>query len=209
MRRKRMKRDYTKFSDYEGEGGEQYAAEYPVAKPAEYEWLKTVASEEGGPICELACGHGRLSLPLARLGYTVVGMDKSTTLIELATQAVLQESESVQSHTSFVVGDLRDFDLGQEFQYIFIFFGGFFFLDQPQDRLSCLRCAANHLLPGGLLGIEDPNVNSESVSRREMEWLFSEAGLELEAALRAHHFPLDYADPDEPALLYRVRKGTG
>ena len=44
--------------------------------------------------------------------------------------------------------------------------------------------------------------------REEMAGLFSEAGLVLEAALRAHRFPLEYADPDEPALLYRIRKGN-
>jgi len=201
-----MVRDCSEYGDYEGTGGELYAADHPVAKPAEYEWLAAVAEQEGNPICELACGHGRLSLPLAQLGFTVVGMDRSTKLIELATQAVLQEPESVQACVSFAVGDLRQFDLGQKFRYIFIFFGGFFHLHHAEERLACLRCASSHLLPEGLLEIEDPTVSPQSIPRGEMEQLFGKAGLKLETALRAHRLPLEYSDLDEPALLYRVRK---
>ena len=202
-----MIRDSKEYGHYEGRGGELYAADYPEIRSGEYEWLKQVAAEEGDPICELACGHGRLCLPLARLGYNVVGMDKSATLIELARQAALREPEHVRSKLSFMRGDLRHFELGQQFRYVFIFFGGFYHLERKDERLACLQHIHRHLYSGGLLEIEDPTVGPDSVCRKEMESLFQEAGFVLDAALQSHSLPLELAASDQPALLYRARRG--
>ncbi len=46
------------------------------------------SEEEGSPICELACGAGRLTIPLAERGFEVVGMDLSETLIDIANQSL-------------------------------------------------------------------------------------------------------------------------
>ena len=198
--------DKSSYGDYEEEKGWRYAQDYPEARPAEQTWLARVADEEGGPVCELACGHGRLCFPIAHRGLAVVGMDRSRTLVELARDRAQREPRSVQERLRFVVGDLRSFDLGEQFRYVFIFFGGFFLLERQDDRASCLACVSEHLLPGGLLELEDPNPCSDSVSRQEMEQLLDGAGLILEAALQAHELPLRYAPPNEPALLYRARK---
>src|SRR5260221_9070192 len=45
----------------------------------------------GGKILELACGSGRLLLPLAREGYTLTGVDTSVRMLELARTALGQE----------------------------------------------------------------------------------------------------------------------
>ena len=201
-----MIRDSREYGDYEGKGGELYAADYAEIRPGEDKWLKQVAEEEGDPIGELACGHGRLCIPLARLGHTVVGMDQSATLIEIARQAALFEPEPVQNKLEFARGDLRDFDLGRRFRYIFIFFGGFYYLERSEERLACLRHIHRHLYPGGLLEIEDPTVGPDSVPRKEMDHLFQEAGFTLDAALQSHSFPLEFAASDQPALLYRARR---
>ena len=34
-----------------------------------------LARETGGPVLEIACGTGRVCIPLARLGYAVTGLD--------------------------------------------------------------------------------------------------------------------------------------
>ena len=39
-------------------------------------WL-SLAQQTGGPVLELACGTGRVLLPLARAGYEVTGLDLS------------------------------------------------------------------------------------------------------------------------------------
>ena len=194
------------YGDFELAQGRRYAEDYPEARLSELAWLTRVAAEENGPICELACGHGRLSLPLAQEGHQVVGMDRSRTLIQIAEEMAAREPMSVQSRLRFVVGDLRNFDLGERFQYVFIFFGGFFVLPEVGDREACLSCIHDHMLEGGLLEIEDPNPEASLVPRIEMDRLISETGFRLEAALTAHELPLQRASTTEPVVLYRMRK---
>ena len=40
-----------------------------------------LAQETGGPLQELACGTGRLSIPIARLGFSVTGLDLMRTQV--------------------------------------------------------------------------------------------------------------------------------
>ena len=200
-----MVRGKGEFGDYEGDGGRLYVSDYPESRPGEDEWLTRVAGEEGDPICELACGHGRLLFPLARRGHTVVGVDRSHTLIQAAREMAAQEPPEVRGRLSFTEGDMRQFDLGGQFRYIFIFFGGFGYLDRAEDRHSCLVAVRRHLVRGGLLEIEDPTPGPESLTRDEMENHFRNAGLALESALSSHSLPLTPAGPAEPAVLYRLR----
>lgn len=194
------------YGDYEGEQGERYSADYPEARPGELAWLSRVAAEEAGPVCELACGHGRLCFPLARQGHRVTGMDRSRTLIRMAEELAARESEAARSRLRFAVGDLRGFELGETFRYIFVFFGGFYMLPEASDRLAALVCIREHLQDGGLLEIEEPDPGGALVPRAEMEGLIAQAGLDLEAALAAHALPQQDAPVGEPALLYRIRR---
>ena len=41
-----------------------------------------MAKETGGPVCELACGTGRVLLPLARAGFEVTGIDVSQAMLD-------------------------------------------------------------------------------------------------------------------------------
>ena len=138
---------------YDGFPGRVYAAE-GMPKETELSWLVRRAGEEGMPVCELACGAGRLTIPLAERGIEIVGMDLSATLIAHANDRLASLPAGVAERIRFVQGDLRGFDLGQRFPFVFIFFGGFEHLTGPEDQRNCLRCIREHLEPGGLLEIE-------------------------------------------------------
>jgi len=40
---------------------------------ADVQFYRTLAAEHGGPVLDLACGTGRIMVPLLRDGHTVVG----------------------------------------------------------------------------------------------------------------------------------------
>ena len=138
---------------YDGFCGKLYAID---EKPEESEiaWLVRKTEEEGSPVCELACGAGRLTIPLAERGFEVVGMDLSETLIDVANHRLKSLPAEVAKRARFVQGDLRQFNLGQRFPFIFIFFGGFEHLTEPEDYRSSLNCIRQRLEPDGLLEIE-------------------------------------------------------
>ena len=46
--------------------------------------IQQLAARSGSPILELACGTGRVLLPLARQGYQVTGVDLSAAMLDVA-----------------------------------------------------------------------------------------------------------------------------
>jgi ubiquinone/menaquinone biosynthesis C-methylase UbiE len=64
--------------------------------------LREMLPNEGRAL-DLGCGYGRITLPLARAGYDVEGIDLSETLIAAAQRA--GESEGLR--VSFTVGSMR------------------------------------------------------------------------------------------------------
>ena len=58
-----------------------------------------------GLILDLACGIGRISIPLAENGYNVVGIDISPSYIQRANEYA--KKDGVSDKTRFVIGDMR------------------------------------------------------------------------------------------------------
>jgi SAM-dependent methyltransferase len=58
---------------------------------------------EGGKVLDVACGTGRLAIPLARRGYRVTGIDLSPLYIDKARERSADEGLDVD----FIVGDMR------------------------------------------------------------------------------------------------------
>ncbi len=99
------------------------------------------------PLLELGAGTGRVALRLARAGFEVWGIDISEAMLARARFKAARERLD-RLHLS--LGDMRDFALVQSFDLVYAAFGTFHHLLTPEDQLSCLRCAARHLAPGGL-----------------------------------------------------------
>src|SRR5215471_14705935 len=71
----------------------------------------------GGPLLELACGSGRLLVPLAREGYELTGVDSSASMLKLA-QAAL-EKVGVAAQCTLVQEHISHLRLGQKFRLAF------------------------------------------------------------------------------------------
>ena len=116
-------------------------------------WL-ALAEEAGGPVLELACGTARVTIPLARAGREVTGLDMSPNMLAIARRKLEQEGPDVRARISLVEGDMRDFSLDQEFPLIIIPFSAFQVLLEREDQRRCLECCARHLKAGGRLAID-------------------------------------------------------
>jgi SAM-dependent methyltransferase len=110
-----------------------------------------LARETGGPVLEIACGTGRVTIPIARLGLDVTGLDVVPQMLDQARR------KSAGLPIRWVEADARDFDLGRQFQFIFLTGNAFqqFLTNADQDGL--LRCVHAHLHEEGLFAFETRN----------------------------------------------------
>lgn len=93
-----------------------------------------------GPILELACGSGRLLLPLADAGYELVGVDTSAEMLRLAEQQL--EAAELAKRVTLIQQDIRSLQLEQKFRLAFIALGSFAHLTSrsaQQQALSSIR----------------------------------------------------------------------
>ena len=67
-------------------------------------------------LLDLGCGQGRNSIPLARLGYKVTGIDSSRVGIEQMTK----KSDSENLQVTGQVGDIYNFDNFQDFNIVLL-----------------------------------------------------------------------------------------
>lgn len=111
-------------------------------------------------VLELACGTGRLTIPLARHGiglapgFEIAGLDVSPPMIARAMEHLAAALPEVAAATSFAVGDMRSFDLGRLCDLIVLGYNGLAYIHTISDQLACLRAVRRHLAPGGRFVID-------------------------------------------------------
>ena len=110
-----------------------------------------LAGETGGPVLEIACGTGRVSIPLARLGFAVTGLDLVAGMVELARR------KSAGLPTRWVLGDARAFDLGEQFRLIFLTGNAFQSFLTRADQEALFGRVHAHLHDQGLFAFETRN----------------------------------------------------
>ena len=108
-------------------------------------WL-ALAGREAGPIVEWGAGTGRIAVPLANAGHSVTAVELSGKMVEQGGA----KSDTVE----WLVGDMREASPGRRYGLAVCAFNSFLCLLGVDDALAFLRNACDHLVPGGLLGIE-------------------------------------------------------
>ncbi|MDP6065135.1 MAG: class I SAM-dependent methyltransferase [SAR202 cluster bacterium] len=104
----------------------------------------------GGPVLELGCGTGRVTIPIAEAGIDITGVELSTAMLDVARRKAAAMSED--SKPRLVVGDMRELGFGgQQFHLIIIPFRGFLALMTVEDQMSALSSISSHLVPDGKL----------------------------------------------------------
>ncbi|HWC30417.1 MAG TPA: class I SAM-dependent methyltransferase [Dehalococcoidia bacterium] len=116
------------------------------------DFYENLAQISGGPVLELGVGTGRVSLPLARAGYEVVGLDGSQAMLAEARRN-LQAAALRKGLLELVEGDMRSFDLGRRFGLVFVAANTFQHLLTTAEQTRCIECVARHLQPGGVFAM--------------------------------------------------------
>jgi ubiquinone/menaquinone biosynthesis C-methylase UbiE len=146
--------------DHEGwHGWDEYAAFYDwenrqTMGRRDVRFWQNLARRQGGPVLELGCGTGRVSLPVARVGVPVVGVDRSDEMLDRARRR-LRRSRTVRA-LSLVRADIRalPFAARSAFRLVMAPYGILQSLIDDADLSATLESVARVARPGTMFGID-------------------------------------------------------
>ncbi len=155
-------------------GGAVDSASAPAQKPG----AETATTR----ILELACGSGRLLLPLARDGHTVFGIDRSATMLERCGQRLTRLNARARARVHILEGDIRcsvlDDSHAASFPLIICPFNGFMHLYTREDVERCLAEVRRLLAKDGMFALD--------ISHPDPAWLARDPGRRF-ARTRVRH----------------------
>ena len=157
-------------------GARYYDAAYAEKNLVDRDFYLDLAREFGGPILEMGCGTGRITLPVAREGIAVTGVDFSPSMLEVLRRKLDDEQESVRRAVQTVDGDFRTLELAVKFPLVMIPFRPMQHMYTIEDQLAALTSARRHLTEQGVLAFDVFNPRLERVlggvgeEFKEMEW---------------------------------------
>jgi ubiquinone/menaquinone biosynthesis C-methylase UbiE len=117
---------------------------------------RDVAMNAKGRVLELGCGTGRISIPLARAGVSLVGVDRSAQMLARAArrlEAVRRKRKG--RRVRFVRADIRALPFRPAlFSTVLAPYGILQSLLRDADLAATLESVARVLKPGGLFGLD-------------------------------------------------------
>jgi len=108
----------------------------------------------GDPVLEVACGTGRIAVPIAQVGYRVVGADVSESMLDRA--RMREEGKVDQGLLTYVLADMTETHTiqGGPFGVVIMALGALSHLATQERQLAALRSAHQALDPRGVLLID-------------------------------------------------------
>jgi ubiquinone/menaquinone biosynthesis C-methylase UbiE len=129
-----------KFYDYENE---TFVKDIP--------FYTSYAEKCRGEVLELACGTGRILIPIAQEGIKITGLDASHEMLNIARKKIEGLDEKSKRNIELIHGDMKQFNLDKTFSLIIIAFRSFQCLVRKEEQESCLKLVHQHLDDKGTL----------------------------------------------------------
>lgn len=120
-------------------------------------------------VLDLACGSGRLSLAMARLGFGVTALDFKESMLRHGREAAAKAGLSVE----FVCQDMRRLDYESEFDFVLSFLHSFGYF-RDEENLQVLSAISRSLKPGGrlLLDLANRDTLLTELEKHARRWIY-------------------------------------
>ena len=144
---------------------------------------------------ELACGTGRIAVPVAEAGIRVIGVDGSRGMLEVARERAV--AAGVEGLVDLRLGDMREPPVTERVSLALIPFRSLLHMTTEADRERALRAVHALLLPGGRLIFDVFAPSADDVEATHGRWLEREPEI----------FERADWDQGERTLTLSVRRG--
>ena len=112
-------------------------------------------------ILEPFCGTGRILIPLAQAGYTLVGLDQAAGMLDRARQKLSLLSAEVQSRASLFQADVITDEWPSGFDLVVLGGNCLYELATPEEQEGVIRSAAASLKPGGYVYVDNDHMEGD------------------------------------------------
>ena len=147
----------------------------------------------GGPVVELAVGTGRIAIPIAVAGISVIGVDTSPGMLAVA--AEYARAEGVENLVDLRLGDLREPPVSERVPLVICPFRTLLHMESEREKLRALHAARDLLEPDGRFVFDVFAPSPEDIQETHGRWLEREPGI----------FELAVWDEDTRTLSLSVR----
>jgi SAM-dependent methyltransferase len=134
--------------------GEMYESQFPYAFPGpDVSFWIDLAKEFGPSVLELACGTGRVTIPVFESGVAVDGIDFSESMLSLARRHADEKSLKIK----FLQGDLRSLPFKDQYDLMYLPTATISHLLTRPDVEAFLNGARRGLHASGVLALDMHN----------------------------------------------------
>ena len=167
--------------------------------PGEESFYVQRGSHAGQRILELGCGTGRITLPLARKGCDVTGLDMSRGMLDVCAEKWGDEG-NLSGALTLVHGDMSQFQFEEQFDAIVIAYRTFMHLHTQKQQLKCLECIRKHLTNDGIVLMNTWNpkaayIHAYDDKNSDNEYNLVEVYSPLNSGTAIQHFHRVQCDP--------------
>lgn len=133
-------------------------------RTADIDFYVDQAVKIGGPVLDLCCGTGRISIPIAQRGISVTGLDMQPQLLAHARQ----KATAAQVEVEWVVGDATSFQLGRRFRLILVPYYSLQMFGREHQVNAFFASVRAHLQEDGVLifDVRNPDLREIVSGRR-------------------------------------------
>jgi 2-polyprenyl-3-methyl-5-hydroxy-6-metoxy-1,4-benzoquinol methylase len=119
----------------------------------------------GGPVLEIACGSGLVTIPIAAQGLDVTGVDLARPMLEHARKKAKAQNLNIR----WVEADARSFDLARTYRFIYLTGNAFQAFLRRADQEALFASVKRHLAPEGVFAFETRNPSGHDLTNQPQE----------------------------------------
>jgi len=148
-----------------------------------------LAKSVGGPVLEIACGSGLVTIPIAAQGLDVIGLDLAHSMLEHARK----KADGQNLNIRWMEADARSFDLGSQYKFIYLTGNAFQAFLRREDQEALFTSVKRHLMPNGTFAFETRNPTGHDL-RDQPEEEFDQSYISVEG----HHVSVSFTQRYDP-----------
>ena len=133
-----------------------YDEDYEILRrdAGDVRFYRELALASGGPVLEVACGTGRVLLPVATAGLDCTGVDPSPTMLEVLETKRRALPADVAARVRGLAGSYQALPVDGPYALVYSAFRAFQHLHGRDQKVAGLREMARVLAPGGTLAFD-------------------------------------------------------